>query len=128
MEFTCPSGIRVKLRLSDSTLRLVLKNPLIGKVFAAVADGGRPEMTNEEALRLWENLDRLVARVVSEPALFVPADLEEATPEGMVSIEVLETADKLAIWAQVIAASGDVMRLEPFRDRPGRVSEPAGDS
>lgn len=127
MEFKCPSGRVVQLRLSDSTMRLVLKNPLIGKVFRAVGEGEKPELSNDEALKLWENLDILVARVVAEPSIFVPADLSEPIPEDMTSIEEFPLEDKSAIWAKVIASSGDVMRLAPFRGEPGRSPEPGGD-
>ena len=127
MELKLPSGGAVEIRISDSTLRLVLKNPLIVKVFEGVAKEEKPDITEADALKLWENLDNIIARVVSEPRFYVPQDLDDKVPPGMVSIEQLDTADKMAIWVHVIAASGEVMNLAPFRNREGRSPEPGGD-
>lgn len=128
MEITLPSGRTCKLRpLSDSTLRLAIKNPLLMRLFKAAEDGVEPEITNEDGMAVLERLDKIVARVVEDPLIFVPSDLDDPVPPGMVSIEDFTSEDKAHIWSQVLAAASSVVRLAPFRGGTRRGAEPSSD-
>ncbi len=110
-EIACQSGMVLKLRLNDSTMRLVFSDPLIVKMVEGSLIKEIPSFSDSEALQLWEKLDNVAARIVSEPRLFVPTDLEDEVPGGMVSIEELTIADKVEIWKKLMAAWAAFSRM-----------------
>lgn len=127
MEKTLPSGRAVTLKkISETTVRLIVGNPLLAKVFHGEID--LKSLDPDVALAIYEKLDQAVCRLVDEPRLFAPKDLGDVTPEGMVSTEDLDIEDKMAIFETAFRGLHDRLGEHAFF-RPERGSDtPLSDS
>lgn len=125
MELTLPSGKQVEVNLSTTTLRMVFNNPFMKAARGFMHDedalpGDRKEEDLfellEPTMEFLEMLDKLVARCVLRPKLWVPADLDDVMPaEGYdESIETMETHDKLFIFGQAIGHMKGIGEMVPL--------------